>query len=61
MALIMTVYNMKRCMNILGMETLIAKIKKWVPDYKGITHTFTKSNFLNAITALFFQPQKLAA
>jgi hypothetical protein len=36
-ALIMTVYNMKRCMNILGFEKLLEKIAKWKPDYKRIT------------------------
>ena len=35
-ALIMTVYNMKRCMNILGFEKLLEKIKSWTPDYKRI-------------------------
>lgn len=35
-ALIMTVYNMKRCMNILGFEKLLEKIAKWKPDYKRI-------------------------
>jgi len=34
MALIMTVYNMKRAMNILGIEKLIEKLKTWKPDYK---------------------------
>lgn len=35
-ALIMTVYNMKRCMNILGFEKLLEAVNKWVPDYKRI-------------------------
>jgi radical SAM protein with 4Fe4S-binding SPASM domain len=34
MALIMTVYNMKRAMNILGIEQLIEKLKDWKPNYK---------------------------
>lgn len=34
MALIMTVYNMKRAINILGIEKLIEKLKIWKPDYK---------------------------
>ena len=34
MALIMTVYNMKRAINILGVEKLLAKLKTWKPDYK---------------------------
>lgn len=60
-ALIMTVYNMKRCMNILGFETLIEKIKNWKPNYKGITHAFTKSTFFEAIRGNVFYKQKLAA
>ena len=36
MALIMTVYNLKRAMNILGIEKLIEKLKTWKPDYKKV-------------------------
>lgn len=61
MALIMTVYNLKRCMNILGIEPLIEKLKNWVPNYKGITHDITKSTFLNYIRATLFHQQNLAA
>ena len=41
MALIMTVYNMKRAINILGIEKLLAKLKTWKPEYKksfGFAH-----------------------
>ena len=48
-------------MNILGMDNLIKKIKNWVPNYKGITHVFNKSTFIEAITETFFHQQKLAA
>jgi hypothetical protein len=34
MALIMTVYNIKRAINILGIEKLLEKLKAWKPDYK---------------------------
>jgi hypothetical protein len=57
----MTVYNMKRCMNILGMDDLIEKIKNWAPNYKGITHAFENLTFLKAITAHFFHQSKFAA
>jgi transposase len=33
-ALIMTVYNIKRALNILGMQTLLEKLKNWTPDYQ---------------------------
>ena len=49
MALIMTVYNMKRTMNILGVENLIEKIKNWEPDYKRIARPFSKPTFFEAI------------
>jgi hypothetical protein len=57
----MTVYNMKRCMNILGMDDLIEKIKTWVPNYKGITHAFEKQTCFRAITDSFFHQLKFAA
>jgi hypothetical protein len=60
-ALIMTVYNLKRCINILGVEPLIEKIKNWVPNYKRIAHTFSKPTVLELIPCTFFHQQKLAA
>lgn len=39
-ALIMTVYNIKRCINILGIEKLIERIKIWQPNYEGIVCFF---------------------
>ena len=60
-ALIMTVYNMKRCMNILGIEDLLKKIKKWVPNYKGITFAFLKTRPLERLQDIPFLHMKLAA
>lgn len=60
-ALIMTVYNMKRSMNILGMETILKKIKNWKPDYKGMIRANFKLTFFEAIRATIFFKQKLAA
>ena len=37
----MTVYNMKRAINILGLEELLEKLKTWKPDYKKVSG-FTK-------------------
>jgi transposase len=61
MALIMTVYNMKRSMNILGVENLIEKIKKWKPNYKSITRLFTKVTPKEAIIRTINFEIKLAA
>ena len=49
MALIMTVYNIKRTINILGLENLLEKIKKWKPNYKGIVPTLSKPSYFKAI------------
>jgi transposase len=36
-ALIMLVYNIKRCFTLLGIPTLLEKLKNWKPNYAGIT------------------------
>lgn len=36
MSLIMLVYNIKRCTNILGIPNLITQLQSWKPDYKRI-------------------------
>ncbi len=60
-ALIMTVYNMKRSINILGMEDILEKIKNWKPDYKGMIRANLKLTFFKALSAIIFREQKLAA
>ncbi len=52
LALIMTVYNFKRCMNILGTENMITKIKNWKPNYKAIARHLLKWMYFNAITGI---------
>jgi hypothetical protein len=47
MALIMTVYNMKRAINILGIEKLLEKLKNWKPKYPGFLKTNKKQRFLS--------------
>ncbi len=42
MSLIMLVYNIKRTINILGLEDLLAKLKNWTPDYKRTLHFILK-------------------
>jgi hypothetical protein len=41
-ALIMTVYNLKRTITLLGIEDLTGKIKNWKPDYPKVS-LFLKS------------------
>jgi len=61
MAFIMTVYNFKRCMNILGIENMIAKIKNWKPNYKAIARHLLKWMHINAITRIRKNQLKFAA
>ena len=67
MGLIFTIYNLKRVINILSTQTLIAKLKKWKPNYKLACRTdkntlfFSKTVSLPHITALQFFPLQLAA
>jgi len=46
MALIMTVYNMKRAINILGIEKILAKLKTWKPDYRKATLLIKKRTII---------------
>jgi hypothetical protein len=43
------------------MDDLIEKIKKLVPNYKGITHAFEKLMCFRAITDSLFHQPKFAA
>jgi transposase len=54
MALIMTVYNIKRTLNILKWNDLMLKLKNWTPDYKGMLRLFAKTTLNNIITRLLF-------
>jgi hypothetical protein len=33
----MTMYNFRRAINILGIEDLMDKLRKWKPDYKAVS------------------------
>jgi hypothetical protein len=56
--LIMLVYNMKRCFNIVGIENLIAKIKKWQPEYPKPILFAAILNFIEAIYAMIYFAKK---
>jgi hypothetical protein len=55
MALIMTVYNMKRAINILGIDQLLAKLQTWKPNYKKASAIALKPSILR----LYKQPHFL--
>jgi transposase len=61
MALIMTVYNMRRCFSILGIPNLLEKIKNWTPNYKGMSFAQHLLYQLKIITHIFIAQQKLVA
>ena len=61
MNLIMTVYNMKRALNILGFDGMMEKLKNWKPDYTKATWLFTKVVQLNAIYGIKNNEIKMAA
>ena len=60
MSLIMLVYNIKRTINILGIENLIAKLKKWTPDYNKMAQLFLKLTHLKPLYDFRIFQQQLA-
>jgi transposase len=58
-ALIMTVYNMKRCITIFGMPELLKRIQHWTPDYKAIFLLCIKQHYFNAIWRFIFLSRKI--
>lgn len=60
-SLIMLVYNIKRCINILGMQDLLAKLKNWQPDYRKFAGTLSKWLHLKPHYGTLFYINKLAA
>ena len=56
MALIFTVYNFKRVMNILKFDKFLERLKNWKPDYEKIVRTFFKTDFISSkMSTSFFQ------
>lgn len=54
--MVMTVYNMKRCIYILGFDELMTKLKAWKPKYKKTWACFAKTGQnTSLIRALFFE------
>ena len=51
-ALIISVYNIRRCITILGIPELINRIKNWTPDYRRILFSFFKTTSLNTFRTM---------
>ena len=60
-ALIMTVYNVKRTINILGFDKLMQKMSAWKPIYKKKWLHLNKINVFNCLVRTLFFEIKLAA
>jgi hypothetical protein len=61
MALIMTVYNIKRVLTILGIEKLMTLLKTWIPKYPGPNHFYPKPIHLSLYNPSEFFTPKIAA
>lgn len=60
-SLIMTVYNMKRTINILGFDELMQKLNAWKPEYKKEWLYTQKTNKKEAVIRTLFLELKMAA
>lgn len=61
MALIMTVYNIRRSITILGILELLNKLKNWTPDYRRTLFCFSNTTVLKLLRAMQIFKYKLAA
>ena len=60
-SLIMLVYNIKRCFNILGVPELIEKLKNWVSPYKKDPIFVLNRTILRTLEQLLFTRFQFAA
>lgn len=61
MSLIMTVYNLKRVLNILGVARLMEKLKTWKPKYPDTTQLNRNQRFVRLYATLSFYPPRMVA
>ena len=61
LALIMTVYNIKRAKNILGFDKLMAFLKNWTPKYPGGTVFYKNRLYISHFKPFNFLQQNIAA
>lgn len=57
----MTVYNMKRTINILGFDELMQKLNAFKPEYKKEWLYAQKTNKIKAVIRILFCELKMAA
>lgn len=60
-SLIMTVYNIKRSINIVGMTEIMRKLSEWKPNYRGEWLCSLKTNALGSFIATLKNKIKMAA
>lgn len=60
-SLIMTVYNMKRCINILGFDEIMAKLNAWKPKYRKAWACLAKNGQNSVVIRTLFFESKIAA
>jgi len=61
LALIMTVYNMKRSKNILGFDQLMAILNNWTPKYPGGGFFAENRLYISHFKPFYFHQQSIAA
>ncbi|KOY84297.1 hypothetical protein AD998_21675 [bacterium 336/3] len=61
MAIMMTIYNMKRVLNILGTEKFLEKLKIWKPKYPRLAKSNKKRMIVRQSTPFIFCTYKLVA
>ena len=61
MTLLMTVYNIRRCITISGIPELINRIKNWTLDYRRILFSFSNTRPLTTFRTMQNLDRKLAA
>jgi hypothetical protein len=61
LALIITVYNIKRAKNILGFDKLMELLKAWTPKYPGRSFSIKSRLHISQNKPFNFLPQNIAA
>ncbi len=60
-SLIMTVYNIKRTITILGFNQIMQKLNAWEPNYNKLKLCLPKNDLKQCVVRLLFLPTKIAA